>query len=292
MCFCCCCFVTKKSNIIYMMVISIIGFCYGIVSISNFASKTDNYKYLKEIIDLYEKYEFDFNNKPYGIIKRLKGIENGFGILLFTFTLIFIGVESMLLYFTVGDKKYRVLSAKIFNILNLTLIISLIVSGIFIVLSFLYGILLFLALGQYIEFIQNYFPEYNDFYNEYKIKSRIIIGFLYGFYQGFHFLTLTVGFGILRNKFNNLGFEGNPGPLAQYDINGNIIIRQQIPLILQGQFVPGKKVFINQPIITNQPFTEKQSTQIQVADYGNKNVETNEDISAPQIQNQNNEVKK
>ena len=76
----------------------------------------------------------------------------------------------------------------------------------------------------------------------------------YGFYQGFHFLTLTVGFGILRNKFNNLGFEGNPGPLAQYDINGNIIIRQQISLILQGQFIPGKQVFINLPIITNQPF--------------------------------------
>ena len=274
-----------------MLVVSLIGFFYGIGNISNFASKTDNYKYLKEIIDLYEKYEFDFYNKPYGIIKRLKGIENGLGILLFIFTLIFIGVESMLLYFTVGDKEYRVLSAKIFNILNLILIISLIFSAIFIVLSFLYGSLLTRALAEYADFI-SYVGENDLFYIGDKMEIRLIIGFLYGFYQGFHFITLTAGFGILRNKFKNLGFEGNPGPSAQYDINGNIIIRQQIPLVLQDQVISGQQILVVQPSNTNQPFTERQSAQIPVANYGNNNGETIEHISAPQIQNQNNEANK
>ena len=289
MCFCCC--VTKTSNIIYMLVVSLIGFFYGIGNISNFASKTDNYKYLKKFIDRYEESGYSFYNKPYGIIKRLKGIENGLGILLFIFSLIFIGVESMLLYFTIGDKEYRVFSAKIFNILNLTLIISLIFSAIFIVLSFLYGGLLIRALGEYSDFI-SYYGESDYFYTGDKMDISIIIGFIYGFYQGFHFITLTVGFGILKNKFKNLGFEGNPGPLAQYDINGNIIIRPQNPLVLQGQVISTQQIYVNQPTIPNQPFTERQSAQIPVANYGNNNVEAIEHISAPQIQNQNNEEKK
>ena len=151
MCFCCC--ITRKSILIYAIVICSFAFIYGIVAISKFGSSTDIYKFLIEKIKDLESspaslstesngnnnyynnyynndYDDDYNNyynsyykkknnktrkiqsiynndkyyylldsasylkiqslspyhlqnRGYGLVKRLKGIENGLGVILF-----------------------------------------------------------------------------------------------------------------------------------------------------------------------------------------------------------------
>ena len=56
MCFCCC--PTRKSILIYAIVISTIAFIYGIIAIANFGSSTDIYKILIEKIKVLEKYPY------------------------------------------------------------------------------------------------------------------------------------------------------------------------------------------------------------------------------------------
>lgn len=267
MCNCCC--QRRKSIIIFMLVISVISFFYGIENISNFASNTTPYKSLKIIIDDYEKEGFTFYPNSYDIIKRLKGIEQGIGILLFIFTLIFIGVEIMLLYFSCGDKEYKLLSAKKFNIINIILIICIVASGISIILSILFSYLITRAFLQYSDFIlyieKNFFKS-ETFFTGDRCSFCLVMGFLYGYYQNFHFIVLVVGFPILRNKFKNMGYEGNPGPAELFDINGNRVIYPQNMLNNQGQ----------PPI------------QILVSNNGNNAPETKENMQTPQTQNQNN----
>ena len=55
MCFCCC--ITRKSIIIYLIVINIIAFIYGIIAISEFGSKTEIYKYLVDRIEYLEEHK-------------------------------------------------------------------------------------------------------------------------------------------------------------------------------------------------------------------------------------------
>ena len=149
MCFCCC--ITRKSILIYAIVICSFAFIYGIVAISKFGSSTDIYKFLIEKIkdlesspaslstksngnnnyynnyynndyDDYNNYynsyykkknnktrkiqsiyndnyyylldsasylkiqslsKYHLQNKGYGLVKSLKGIENGLGVILF-----------------------------------------------------------------------------------------------------------------------------------------------------------------------------------------------------------------
>ena len=52
MCICCC--LTRKILIIYGIAISGIAFIYEIIVISNFASRTKNYKILKKEFEVYE----------------------------------------------------------------------------------------------------------------------------------------------------------------------------------------------------------------------------------------------
>lgn len=53
MCFCCC--ITRKGILIYTIVISSIAFIYGIVVMTEFASKTNIYEYLIFAIDFIEE---------------------------------------------------------------------------------------------------------------------------------------------------------------------------------------------------------------------------------------------
>ena len=57
MCFCCC--TTRKSILIYAIVISCFAFIYGIVAISNFGSKTAIYKALIQRMKILENQSSD-----------------------------------------------------------------------------------------------------------------------------------------------------------------------------------------------------------------------------------------
>lgn len=98
MCLCCfCCCSTRKSLLIYLIVITSIAISYGLFTIISFGSSTSAYKSQKDIS---------------GVIKHLKGIENGIGGLLFLFELIFLGCEIFFLIFVCGQQEYTVLSEK------------------------------------------------------------------------------------------------------------------------------------------------------------------------------------
>ena len=57
------------------------------------------------------------------MIKRLKGIENGFVILFFIFTIIFLAAEIVYLYFAYGIGEYQLLKEKTYKVLNILKII-------------------------------------------------------------------------------------------------------------------------------------------------------------------------
>ena len=158
MCICCC--LTRKSLLIYIIVISSLAFIYGIIAISTFGSNARNYKRLKEVIKIYESqnditnsrrlqnsyYDYDYypysytptyvdndekglNNinkltdaklvtSKYNFIKRLKGIENGLGSILFIFPIIFLTFTIAYLVFTCNIHENQVMKTKYFFILN------------------------------------------------------------------------------------------------------------------------------------------------------------------------------
>ena len=77
MCFCCC--LTRKSIIIYLIVITVIAFIYGIIAISEFGSRTEIYKYLVDRIEYLEEhktsrrlqYPYYYNNYDYDYAKLI-----------------------------------------------------------------------------------------------------------------------------------------------------------------------------------------------------------------------------
>ena len=265
MCYCCC--PTRKGIIIYMMVVSIIAFIYGIVAISYFGSSTDIYKYFKNKLDdldksssssssgssnsgstysYYGSYSNNYNN-PIGynketekwakavldsvskgyidelnstssystsVIGNLKGIENGLGVVLFIFPIIFLVIEIVFLVFTCGNKEFTPLPETTFKVLNAIKIICLTLSVIFIFLSILYGILLAVAYVEYINIVQNF-----D-----SCVIGIFVGMIYGYYGFWYYITISVGFSKERDLFKQVGSVENPGPGAKFDANGNPIV--------------------------------------------------------------------
>jgi len=84
MCYCCC--TTRKGILIYMMVVSIIAFIYGIVAISYFGSSTEIYKYFKDKLDNLDKSSSSSSSGsryfiPQDIIAKLKNGQKLFWIL-------------------------------------------------------------------------------------------------------------------------------------------------------------------------------------------------------------------
>ena len=290
MCFCCC--VTRKSILIYTVVISSFAFIYGIVAVSRFGSSTEIYKALidklKQLeeqsdsssnsrnnypyhktkqnrrIDSYgnsynyggiynTKYALsilnsasylaiqnlqkeDIQNKGYGFIKSLKGIENGLGVVLFIFPIIFLILEIVFLVFSCGIKEFKVLPSSTFNVLNALKIFCITISIILIFLSVLYGILLVIAIAQYISLV-NIFD---------SCAYGIIIGMVYGYYGLWYYIILSCAFCSERTKFIAVGTVENPGPDAKYDGEGNPIVKfvQPVqPVVIGAQsIVPTQQV--------------------------------------------------
>jgi len=151
MCICCC--FTRKSLLIYGIIITSVAFIYGIVAISQFGSNTDEYNTIKTALDVcdaisgyvsrrlenkdlppltakylktntekrklqYLQY-FQYCDGSYGVLKSLKGIENGLGTVLFIFPLLFLIAEIVYLIFTCGISENQVHSLTAFNVLNI-----------------------------------------------------------------------------------------------------------------------------------------------------------------------------
>jgi len=95
----------------------------------------------------------DFYKIHYGMIKRLKGIENGFVILFFIFTIIFLAAEIFYLYFTCGIGEYQLLKDKAYKVLNILKIIIFIFSLILAPLSICFTVMVQIAYNQYLDFI-------------------------------------------------------------------------------------------------------------------------------------------
>ena len=308
MCICCC--LTRKILIIYGIAISGIAFIYEIIVISNFASRTKNYKILKKEFEVYEveasydpnldyidlyyiyyeiykldlpygeieeffdKYNSDYEyieKYHYGMIKKLKGIENGFVIPFFIFTIIFLGAEIVYLYFAYGIGEYQLLKEKTFKILNILKIITFVFPIIFLPLNICFTVLVIFAFYQYA-----FFPESFD-----NCLSGMLLDIFLGVYNLYFYLNLIFIFFKELTLFRKVGNEISPGENAAYDVNGNPIIRSAI----QGQQIIGNnqqminpninlanqqvRIYNNQaqetiPIDTEEQIQQNQMTQEQL----------------------------
>jgi len=178
----------------------------------------------------------DISGKSFGMVKSLKGIENGLGVVLFIFPIIFLVIEIVFLVLICGDKEYKVLPTTTFNILNAIKIICLTLSIIFIFLSLLYGVLLALAFYQFFFIIP-----YLD-----SCSIGIIVGMVYGYYLFWFYITLSVSFSKERDIFKKIGTVENPGPEAKIDANGNQIIRVVQPQVDQPTLYSNTQIMQNQ----------------------------------------------
>lgn len=259
MCYCCC--TTRKGILIYMMVISIFAFIYGIVAISYFGSSTDIYKYFKDKLDNLDKsssssssgssytygsgsYSYNYpigynretekwakaildaiskekidnmdstNRYSTSVIGSLKGIENGLGVVLFIFPIIFLIFEIVFLVFSCGNKEFTPLPETTYKVLYVIKTICQTFSIIFIFLSILYGVLLIIALSQYFSIVAN-----TD-----SCVIGIIVGMVYGYYGFWYYITISVGFSKEKELTRLVGTVDNPGTGAKFDVNGNPIV--------------------------------------------------------------------
>lgn len=275
-----CCCKTRQSINIYLIVSSSLYLIYGIYVIILLPSKTGIYKSFKQeleiIIDGINRHnsyhssdrnlnmikpikatylkinrnmeedinDMDYNSYiqllnisykdvekyPHDIILNLKSIE-GIEITSFVFVIIFLIIQIIFLVFSCGIKQYQVLSSNIFNIFKIIKFVCIILSSIFIALSLIYGILLHVSLFQYGDFIQN--TDQCDF--------GITMGILFGYSGVGYYITLLICFIYERKIFLEVGTSENPGPQAQYDINGNKILNNIVVLpnqVYQQQTLP------------------------------------------------------
>lgn len=258
MCICCC--PTRKSLLIYAIVVTAITFIYGIVTIAEFGSSTNVYKILKASIDTYDDLKggaleinawnlwahisnsldmddfsddtlsvtdaisiqkimtltpLDYEKTNYVVLKSLKGIDNGLGVVLFIFSILFLGAEIVYLIFVCGIKESQVLSIKLYSIFNILKIVTYSLSITSIFLSILYGILLLVALVQYSVLI-NLID---------SCSLGIILGMAYSYYSFWVYITLSCIFGKERKLFIEVGSVANPGAGARYDPFGKLYVK-------------------------------------------------------------------
>ena len=295
MCICCCS--TRKTLIIYGIAITGIAFIYEIAVISNFASRTKNYKILIKEFEVYEaetsynsnanyieiyydlynfylpygdieeffiRYESDYQyikKDSYGMIKRLKGIENGFVIPFFIFTIIFLTAEIVYLYFAYGIGEYQLLKEKTYKVLNILKIISFFFSIILVPLNICFTVLVIFALFQYINF-----PESFD-----DCLVGMLLDIFLGIYNIYFYLNLIFIFFKELTLFRKVGSDISPGENAAYDLNGN-----QITRTAQGQQIIG----INQQMLN--PNINLSNQQVRI--YNNQAQETIPTGNEEQIQ--------
>ena len=125
----------------------------------------------------------------------------------------FLVINIIFLIFVCGIKEYKVLPDTTFNIFNIIKIICSTLSTIFIFLSVLYSVLLFVALAQYISLV-----EFLD-----SCAIGIIVGMVFGYYWIWYYIILSCAFCNERTHFLKVGCESKPGPDAKYDVNGNAL---------------------------------------------------------------------
>ena len=246
MCICCC--PSRKSLLIYAIVVTTLTVIYGIITISQFGSNTDVYKVLKEKIEInntnknllnsYARslddrdiaysiqdaesiYKInrlqaqDFEKTSYNLIPKLKGIENGAGIVLFVLSILFLVAEIVYLVFACGIRETQLASNRVYCVLNVLKIITYTLAIICIFYSAAYGAILIIILIQYMALLVN-------------IDScvlGIIYGIVYAYYSFWAYITLSCIFGKERQLFKAVGSVANPGTAALFDINGNPIAR-------------------------------------------------------------------
>ena len=292
MCICCC--PSRKSLIIYAIVVTGLTFIFGIITVALFGSSSDVHEFLVEWIDAIEESKdrssSSFNiydilskinsldpndyslssqdaksmavisllspqileNKNYGVIKSLKGIENSFGVILFIFSILLLGVEIFYLIYVLGIKESQVLSEKMYNIMDKFKLVTYIVSIASIFLSLLYGILLIVAIAQYANLINNI-----D-----SCSSGIICGILYSFFSFWVYITLYVIFGKERQLFIAVGSATKPGTGAIYDLYGN----QYVRTVISSQVVSLNPQILQKPL--NYPYPNNVNVNIQQQQFG------------------------
>ena len=111
------------------------------------------------------------------------------------------------------------MKTKYFFILNILKIITYTFSIIFIFFAFAYGLLLFVALLQYIIYA-NVFD---------SCIEGIVLGMVFSSYNFWHHTTLACAFGRERRMFIEVGSETDPGPRATYEAFGNMMVKAVIP---------------------------------------------------------------
>lgn len=332
MCICCC--NSRKSILIYIIIVSVIAFIYGIICVSQFAHNSEIYKSLiKKIKELesgsnsnnnygesndnsiYGGYRrTDYNNYPYNtynpystssvqneiaqaivdsgslikidsltksdiaecdFIKKLKGIENGLGILLFVFTLIFLIIAIIFLANIRGIRETQILPTETFNTCyNIKMFVN-VLAIIFILLGLLYGILVAVALSQYLNIMEN-----AD-----SCARRIVLQMAYGFYCFWYYCILSFGFRKERELFVNVGEENKIGAGAEYDLNGNVIVRAAPVNVIVAGVNPQTRV-IAQPGVNPQIYGQNYQMYQQVNQVPNYNQQQTQGTMPNQTQAQ------
>ena len=158
-------------------------------------------------------------DKKTNLIKGLKGIDLGFGIVILIFIFCYIGAGILFWIYLRGVKEYQVLPAKTYTIFNIIRLVCIYSSLLLIAMSVLYVILLIATFAQYAKLL--------NVLN--SITTGLILGIVFGIYCFFYFITTACGFYTERNKFVLVGSDEKPGPDAKYDINQNPIFRQVNP---------------------------------------------------------------
>ena len=223
-----------------------------------------DYNTAKLILDSASQTKIDYltqdtlEMRSYGLIKSLKGIENGIGVVLFIFPLIFLIIEIVLTIFTCGNKEFTVLSPGVYNTFNVIQIISITLSIIFIFLSILYGILLIVTVVEYMALV-NILD---------SCAIGMIFGIVYGYYGFYYYIVLSCAFCAVRQKFTLVGNSEKPGPDAKFDLNGNQIVpgiaqTVTIPQTIQVQPQPQTILYPQNTQNNTQNFTYSPNNMIQ-----------------------------
>ena len=168
-------------------------------------------------------------------------------MVLFIFPIIFLILEIVFLVYSCGIKEFKVLPSSTFNVLNALKIFCITISTILIFLSVLYGVLLVIAFTQYISLVTIF-----D-----SCAYGIIIGMVFGYYGLWYYIILSCAFRSERTKFIAVGTVEKPGPEAQYDGEGNPIVKfvqplQQVqPVVIGAQsIVPPQQVQVEKAPIS------------------------------------------
>ena len=237
---------TKNNNNYYDDYEDYYDYFYNSNSNNNYKTEDDDYYYssiygntyntkvVKAVLDSasYAKIQSltpeDLQRNSYNLIKSLKGIENGLGVILFIFPLIFLIAEIICLISICGIKEFQVLSDSSFQILTVIRTICLSISIAFIFLSLLYSILLIATLVQYINLIV-----IMD-----SCGIGIVVGMVYGYYGIIYYIYLSRIICLEKALFLKVGCESNPGPDAQYRLNGEPINNNQGNIYIPNQQLP------------------------------------------------------